>query len=350
MASEGVGVKKEAAVLPPLDDLQRSRRFTAQESRSEIIAPRLKAESTSLPTLHRQQSTLDHRPVVVKFLRNGDRFFEGVKVNISQRSMRSWSNLLAELSRRIDLPAGVRNIYTPNGGHRVKSLSELEHRKTYVCGSTEPFKRIAYGTVKNPDWKVTSKPKQSDAGLSSVFSLPPPPLDLNSSSSMKSFGNLDSSVRDWKEKSKDTSLDSSRRISKKKSMRLVSITETQPQSVIKSPEDLFNQSVRSLSKLNAQAPASQHRVIMIYRNAPADKRECVKVYLNKSMVKSWEEARKIISENLKTINGFLRLFDLQGKEVESISQLWAAGPHLIAAGREKFSLSSFLFGVQGINL
>ena len=336
---------RRGSKLPPVEDSARSRYLTAQESRRSMSTPPIKVESTSLPSLHRQTSQLAYKPIVVTFVRNGDRFFEGVKVNITQRNMRSWENLLSELSRRIELPAGVRNIYTPEGGHRIKSLSQLEHKKTYVCGSTEPFKRIDYHNIKNPDWKVT-KPRISENEVVSVFSLPP--CDQSFSSTMSSYRNLDNSMSKWMESS-NKSKRTSRRVSQNpKALRLDSVTDSYQESALKSPEEHFNQSMRSLSGLNYSTPASQHKVLMIYRNAPVHSRERVKVYLNRNMIKSWEDAVQIISENLKTINGCLRLYNLDGKEIESLSQLWSAGSNLIAVGKEKFSLSEFLRGVQGM--
>ncbi len=306
--------------------------------------PPLKSESASLPSLYRKRSLLAHKPILVTFVRNGDRYFEGVKINVTQRNMRSWDALLAELSRRIDLPAGVRNIYTPDGGTRMKSLSQLEHQKTYVCGSTEPFKRINYNSLKNPDWKISNS-KVLENERASVFTLPPP-LELDSLGTTSV--NLDSSSANWMEARL-----SNKRTRKRtkvsdtpKSLRLLSIDPQQSFSV-KSPEESFNQSKRSLSGLNSSTQTSQHKVLNIYRNAPLEKRECVKVYLNKNMINSWEEAKQLVGENLNTINGILRLFDLEGKEIESLSQLWAAKGHLIAAGKEKFNLDGFLRGVQG---
>lgn len=297
---------------------------------------------SKLPTLQRRASLQAYDPIIVSFVKNGDKFFEGVKLNITQRNMRNWETLLAELSRRIELPAGVRHIYTPEGGCRVKSLSQLEHCKTYVCASSEPFKRMDYGNVRNPDWKAASKVKVSDSGLHSVFSknfpLSPFNPDTSLSASSRSALNLNgsTSTRNQTEAGLNSSIRQRKFSRKLKPMRLTSISE--PQEVhLKSPHhsDPF-----SLPGTSRSLP------LTIIRNGPPPRQNAT-LYLNKNSIKSWEEAKQFISEVLKTINGCLHLFKLDGEEVQSLSQLWRAGSTLIAVGNESFDVVEFLMGAAG---
>ena len=71
------------------------------------------------------------------------------------------------------------------------------------------------------------------------------------------------------------------------------------------------------------------------------------MYMNRNTIKSWEEALQLISENLRIINGCLHLYKLDGKKVESLSQLWRAGTNLIATEKEEFHLFDFLMGSRG---
>lgn len=336
--------------MPLVEESDNSKHFNFHGSprkilrfKEEMISPpqKINPGPARLPSLHRMTSLLAYEPIMVTFVKNGDKFFEGVKVNITQRNMRSWENLLSELSRRIDLPAGVRHIYTPNSGHKVKSLSQLEHNNTYVCGSLEPFKKIDYRNVKNPDWKVVSKSRVSETEMQSIFStnFPLSPCDpsVSFSASTRSFGNLDSNIRKWMEASRDGGRKKSQ---KSKTVPIMSIAEP-PESTIQ-----LNQSVGSLRPLGI-TNGPKHLVLTIYGNGPLQSRECATVYVNRTTIKSWEEAKQLISENLKTINGCLRLYKLDGEEVESLSQLWTAGNNLIAAGEEEFHLSDFLMGTKG---
>ena len=288
---------------------------------------------------------------MVRFVKNGDKFFEGVKINITQRTMRSWDTLLAELSRRIELPAGVRQVYTPERGHRIKSLSQLEHHKTYVCGSMEPFRKMNYEKVKNPDWKTTSRIRVSDAGFPALSPFDPDAsmsassrntsLNLNASmgATSRSTRNLNASMRSLTESELDLSAVRKRRAFQKQ-RRLHCLNS------INEPEVSIFEPPRPKPKPKSPPPvpsASKQLSLTIIRNAPPP-RSRVSLLISKDTVKSWEEAKLLISENLKTVNGHLRLFSLEGTEVESLSQMWTAGRTLIAAGNEKFDIVDFLMG------
>ena len=286
-------------------------------------------------TLQRRNSLQAYDPIVVTFVKNGDKFFEGVRINITGRTMRNWDTLLAELSRRIELPAGVRQIYTPERGHRVKSLTQLEHLKMYVCGSTEPFKKIDYSKLKNPNWKTVSKVQASDPGVQSVFSknFPLSPCDPNASLnvSMRSSVNLNASTRTLSE-SGNSSVHQRRPSRRQGLVRLASISEP--------GEVMLNQ---SHSRKTPLPNISEPLILNLIRNGPPP-RQTATVYLDKTVISSWEEAKRLIGENLRAINGCLRLFSLKGEEVQSLSQLWKAGNTLIAVGNENFDVMEFLKG------
>ena len=128
-------------------------------------------------------------------------------------------------------------------------------------------------------------------------------------------------------------------------MRLSSITEVDP---------LFH----SANSLNTSTSAAQPHplspttcnakptAITIYQNGPPP-RHSVLIYLKREAIQSWEEAKKLIGENLPNSNGCLRLYRPDGEEVQSLSQLWRAGNILIAAGKDKFDITDFLVGAGG---
>ena len=343
--------------LPPLEEEQQqqdshslsSRRSRAIRFQSGGVGPssqrpppgRANPAAPRFPSLQRRTSLLAYEPIIVRFVKNGDKFFEGVRVNITQKTMRSWDNLLAELSRRIDLPAGVRHVYTPEKGHRVKSLSQLEHKKTYVCASSEPFKKINYDGVKNPDWKTSNKLKTSDAGLfANIFPLSPFDPSMSLGASMRSELDPNSSIRSWTESGLDSSA-MERRISRRKRLSCLNSTSELPAA------SSFPPPRRDLRRVTIQSPSSEPStaplVLTIINNTPFP-RQTTSIYINKNAIKSWEEVKLLIGENQKAVNGCLRLFSLAGEEVQSLSQLWRAGNTLIAAGNEKFDIIEFLKG------
>lgn len=89
------------------------------------------------------------RPKRVVFFRNGERFFDGLHLRITPHRYLDFSHLLTDLTNKIptylNLPNGVRNIYTPVGGHRITDLEDLKDKGQYVCAGTESFQAVPYG-------------------------------------------------------------------------------------------------------------------------------------------------------------------------------------------------------------
>lgn len=317
--------ESRAIPLPPLQGGRKSLRLSEPPATTRRLS--------RFPSLQRRESIISsyrsglYDPKVVTFVKNGDKYFEGVKINVSQRNFRSLDVLLSELSRCIELPAGVRNIYTPQGGHRVTNLSQFEHKKTYVCASTEPFRRMDYGNLKNPNWQPTTKLKHLPLS-NSVFSS----LDASTKGQKTLF-----TVSARKESMKPAARQKQMRMSP----ILAEVDEEVPESGSLSTSQTLSPKVVKEPKL--LSAAAKPVAITIICNGPPP-RQCVTVLLSKSTVTSWEHVRRLISENLQTINGCLRLFRLDGEEVQSLSQLWKAGSTLIAVGNEKFDFEQFLQG------
>ncbi|XP_055401986.1 oxygen-regulated protein 1 isoform X7 [Bubalus kerabau] len=76
------------------------------------------------------------QPVVAKrisFYKSGDPQFGGVRVVLNPRSFKTFDALLDNLSGKVPLPFGVRNISTPRGRHSITCLEELEDGQSYLC-------------------------------------------------------------------------------------------------------------------------------------------------------------------------------------------------------------------------
>ncbi|NXK97980.1 DCLK2 kinase, partial [Formicarius rufipectus] len=93
-----------------------------------------------------------------RFYRNGDRYFKGLVYAISPDRLRSFDALLVELTRslsdNVNLPQGVRTIYTIDGSKKLTSLDELVEGESYVCASNEPYRKVDYTKNVNPNWCV----------------------------------------------------------------------------------------------------------------------------------------------------------------------------------------------------
>ncbi|XP_051973975.1 serine/threonine-protein kinase DCLK1-like isoform X4 [Xyrauchen texanus] len=94
----------------------------------------------------------------VRFYRNGDRYFNGIAYAISLDRIRTFDALLADLTRtlsdNVNLPQGVRIIYAMDGSRKITSIDQLVEGESYVCGSTEAFKKLDYTNNINPNWSV----------------------------------------------------------------------------------------------------------------------------------------------------------------------------------------------------
>ncbi|XP_043919392.1 serine/threonine-protein kinase DCLK2 [Protopterus annectens] len=109
----------------------------------------------------------------VRFYRNGDRYFKGLVYAISPDRFRSFDALLMELTRslsdNVNLPQGVRTVYTADGERKIESLDDMSEGESYVCASNEPFRKLDYTKNVNPNWSVTVK-TGSSRSLSSLSS------------------------------------------------------------------------------------------------------------------------------------------------------------------------------------
>ncbi len=96
----------------------------------------------------------------VRFYRNGDQFFKGIWYAITPDRIRSFESLLEDLTRSLDdlinLPHGVRHIFSADGQKKIVELSQLVDGCSYVCASNEMFKKVDYENAREPIWKYGS--------------------------------------------------------------------------------------------------------------------------------------------------------------------------------------------------
>uniref|UniRef100_A0A3Q2V4C5 Serine/threonine-protein kinase DCLK2 n=1 Tax=Haplochromis burtoni TaxID=8153 RepID=A0A3Q2V4C5_HAPBU len=117
----------------------------------------------------------EKRAKKVRFYRNGDRYFNGIVYAISADRFRTFDALLADLTRslsdNVNLPQGVRTIYTLDGSKKITNIEQLVEGESYVCSSTEAYKKLDYAKNVNPNWSVNVKAAAaSSRGLPSLGS------------------------------------------------------------------------------------------------------------------------------------------------------------------------------------
>ena len=64
------------------------------------------------------------------------------------------NDLTGKLPSNLNLPYGVRQIFTPVNGRRIFDIEDLSDGETYVCAGFEGFKGIKYGKVEIEPWSM----------------------------------------------------------------------------------------------------------------------------------------------------------------------------------------------------
>ncbi|XP_044046017.1 serine/threonine-protein kinase DCLK2 isoform X3 [Siniperca chuatsi] len=147
---------------------------TGSRGNGLVPSPAHSAHCSFSRTRTLQSLTTEKKARKVRFYRNGDKYFKGLVYAVSNDRFRSLDALLMELTRslsdNVNLPQGVRTLYTLDGGRKITSLDELVEGESYVCASNEPFRRVEYTKNVNPNWSLGSKTGTSRS-LSSLIPL-----------------------------------------------------------------------------------------------------------------------------------------------------------------------------------
>ncbi|ELV14218.1 Retinitis pigmentosa 1-like 1 protein [Tupaia chinensis] len=94
-----------------------------------------------LPSVARTPSVIQVTPAKkITFLKRGDPRFAGVRLAVNQRTFKTFSALMDELSQRMPLSFGVRSVTTPRGLHGLSTLEQLEDGGCYLCSDKKPPK------------------------------------------------------------------------------------------------------------------------------------------------------------------------------------------------------------------
>uniref|UniRef100_A0A8C1U4C1 Serine/threonine-protein kinase DCLK2 n=1 Tax=Cyprinus carpio TaxID=7962 RepID=A0A8C1U4C1_CYPCA len=138
------------------DKMQRNSRSAGRAN--GLLSPTHSAHCSLYRTRTLKALSQEKKAKKVRFYRNGDKYFNGIVYAISSDRIRTFDALLADLTRtlsdNVNLPQGVRIIYTIDGSKKITSIDQLVEGESYVCGSTEAFKKLDYSNNVNPNWSV----------------------------------------------------------------------------------------------------------------------------------------------------------------------------------------------------
>ncbi|NXH09344.1 DCLK1 kinase, partial [Bucco capensis] len=158
--------------LEHFDERDKAQRYGRGSRVNGLPSPTHSAHCSFYRTRTLQTLSSEKKAKKVRFYRNGDRYFKGIVYAISPDRFRSFEALLADLTRtlsdNVNLPQGVRTIYTIDGSKKISSLDQLVEGESYVCGSIEPFKKLEYTKNVNPNWSVNVKTTSTSRSVQSL--------------------------------------------------------------------------------------------------------------------------------------------------------------------------------------
>ncbi|XP_036155608.1 serine/threonine-protein kinase DCLK1 isoform X2 [Myotis myotis] len=168
--------------LEHFDERDKAQRYSRGSRVNGLPSPTHSAHCSFYRTRTLQTLSSEKKAKKVRFYRNGDRYFKGIVYAISPDRFRSFDALLADLTRtlsdNVNLPQGVRTIYTIDGLKKISSLDQLVEGESYVCGSIEPFKKLEYTKNVNPNWSVNVKTTSASRAVSSLATAKGSPSEV----------------------------------------------------------------------------------------------------------------------------------------------------------------------------
>jgi len=218
----------------------------------------------------------------VVFYKNGDKYFQGHHVIITQRKYRSFDSLLTELTRVTKLPHGVRFLLTPKTGKRIDSLEELEDGKSYIASSFNRLRKITYGP-KNEDSADHNNNNRRDPLTRKLDNVRLEPLKYQ-------------------------------------------------------PESQSRESKKRSPISTSKATIVKPRLVTVIRNGFRPRR-IVKVLLNRRTAQTFEQVLDDVTSAVGVIggSGVRKLYSIDGKPVQGLSDLFNSEAQVfIAVGDEKF--------------
>ncbi|XP_013103487.2 serine/threonine-protein kinase GA29083 [Stomoxys calcitrans] len=235
----------------------------------------------------------------IKFYRNGDRFYPGITIPVSNERYRSFESLFEDLTRLLEenvkIPGAVRTIYTMCG-KKISTLEELEDGQSYVCScNNENFKKVEYNTTSQPLTNLSISNKTSNR--ISKYYRPSSPLK-NGSTNSNNIGNGGAAAN----------------------------ATTGGPNTNGSP---------ILGKMSERDSVVHPRIVTLIRNGTRP-RKLMRLLLNKRNSPSFDHVLTAITQKVKLDTGYVRkVFTLSGSPVTNLADFFGAEDVFFAYGTER---------------
>ncbi|XP_064200719.1 serine/threonine-protein kinase DCLK2-like isoform X3 [Anguilla rostrata] len=269
------------------DKAHRSTRAVGSSSQSGsranslVPSPAHSANCSLYRTRTLQALSSEKKAKKVRFYRNGDKYFKGLVYAVSNDRFRSFDALLMELTRSLsdnmNLPQGVRSIYSLDGTRKILSLEELVEGESYVCASNEPFRKVDYTKNVNPNWGVNVRVAAAAAAAATAAAVASGGVAVRSHSAL--------SQRSESRESKDF---------------------------------------------------IKPKLVTVIRSG-VKPRKAVRILLNKKTAHSFEQVLTDITDAIKLDSGAVkRLYTLDGKQITCLQDFFGDDDVFVACGPEKY--------------
>ncbi|UJR26315.1 hypothetical protein I4U23_007653 [Adineta vaga] len=261
-------------------------------------------------------------PRKVTLFRNGDRYFPGKHTAIIPQNYSNLGQLLQELSTTIDLPYGVRRLFTPNQGSEVTDVSIIKDGASYVCASFEPFQQIDYTTISVP--RLTFNIEQLRHPTHNVFPshrlnvrhLPTLP---NSKPAPLSTSPTNSNVTSTTNRFPANNL----------------LLQSVSPSISNSNQQTQKKILPKSNKYSYDSPSNKSRQITIIKQGNEKPHKSITIFLNRRTVQTYEQLLSDISESFgyqkNRADKIRRLFTLKGKQVNGINDFFREDDVFVAS-------------------
>ncbi|KAH8292755.1 hypothetical protein KR054_000361 [Drosophila jambulina] len=232
----------------------------------------------------------------IKFYRNGDRFYPGITIPVSNERYRSFESLFEDLTRLLEenvkIPGAVRTIYNMHG-KKIVALNELEDGQSYVCScNNENFKKVEYNTSSQPLGNLTLATNNSRTNNQRLAKLQRPTSPLKNGSLLSSAASA-----------------------------------LAPAAINGSPVNTS----RCSERLNVVFP----RIVTLIRNGTKPRR-IMRLLLNKRNSPSFDHVLTAITQVVRLDTGYVRkVFTLSGASVVQLSDFFGPDDIFFAYGTER---------------